>query len=1145
MSASSKYEILDKIGQGGMGVVYRVRHRELGTILALKMLPPDLAGEPELVARFRREARVMARLSHPHIVRVFDLVQEGDAFYLVMEYLRGRNLREHLQVHMASQHQPMALPDVLRIGVEVADALAYAHEQTPAVIHRDIKPPNIIIEEGTGRAVVTDFGIAMLAGESQTKLTRTGGFVGTLKYSSPEQMRHDADVDGRADVYSLGMVLYELYTGRQYFAGLTDEEVIGRVLYNPQEDSGAIPESEPQFAEIIRLAIARERHERYGSARALLVDLQECLRAHQVDAPPAPAAPDWTSAAPAPASAPPETSAPAPPASWTSLASSPTSASDATLVDWAAEAAEVRHPRALRRRLTANLRYLAARWWILVAVVPALIVAVLCTTDGLPWVGRPFPGFFIMENAVVPTAAAYHWSGRRAGLPNHGVIEEVSGDPLAAANDVYDYAEALPVGTAIEYRVRKGPDDRVFTIPTMLFTMLDYGLTFGLLGLNGIVIIFTGFVVAMLSPKNDAARVFFVMSLMMGLYPVTGADLWRSHDYTALQLLLQCLAPATFIHLAAVFPVERAIGGRWRGVLLALPYVVGLALATWLLRGFWANPVDLRPLYAGYAYSALGLIVLVAGTLQAYVQYRRQVVRGRVQVVMLGVVLAFLLPIAGFVDNMLAGGEFPLNLIAFTPIFFFVAVAYAIVKHKLFDTQLFIRRSVTLACLLAGFTTLYVAAITLLNTVLANSGLEPSSPTFMGGFMAVSLASALPLRDQVNAAIERRLFPHKVRSHQTIDLLCRSIARTDDLAQVLDEATRGLASAMQLTAGGVLLREVDGRTFRMAATFGAAPSTYVLPADSSLAHVLATTRRELFADDLREDADLSAIRDACLPHFDALQAELILPLLAGEVMVGMLAIGRHPGSDLLTSEDLQMLRSLAAGLALAAGRSADVFQAQRMALQRRILEHYLPPPAMRGLLGREPARPTLERGRVTSLCIRLQALDERALAAEPEAVSEMVRELYALCRAAVEDHGGVIERLEAERVRAIFRTVPGGEGADLRAARAAVAIRKALDLHRERPGAGTSLGHVGMGLASGVGQVARVEHGSRPVEHLLGGVGTIAERLSAHAGDGRILADGASARAVAPALIGTPYERAAIAGLPSDVDVFDLGEAAA
>jgi serine/threonine-protein kinase len=200
-----KYEVLSLLGQGGMGQVYKVRHRELDTVYAIKILQPQFTDQPELVRRFHNEARIMAQLRHPHIVRVYDFEREGTRHYFVMEYIEGLSLQQIL-----AERGALPPAECVAIAQQIAQALAHAHPQT---IHRDIKPSNILIERDSRRVVVTDFGIAKVLDSQDTRITNTGLMLGTLRYASPEQLRGDAKVDGRSDLFSLGMVIFEMLIG--------------------------------------------------------------------------------------------------------------------------------------------------------------------------------------------------------------------------------------------------------------------------------------------------------------------------------------------------------------------------------------------------------------------------------------------------------------------------------------------------------------------------------------------------------------------------------------------------------------------------------------------------------------------------------------------------------------------------------------------------------------------------------------------------------------------------------------------------------------------------------------------------------------------------------------------------------------------
>jgi predicted Ser/Thr protein kinase len=199
-------EVLELLGHGGMGAVYKARHIGLDRLVAVKMLPPEVSRDAAFAERFTREARALARLSHPNIVTVFDFGQADRLYYLVMEYVEGANLRQLIQSGAVAPQEALA------IVPQICDALQFAHEE--GIVHRDIKPENILLDK-RGRVKIADFGLAKLLGrgDSQHTLTQSHQVMGTLRYMAPEQMEGARAVDHRADIYSLGVVFYELLTG--------------------------------------------------------------------------------------------------------------------------------------------------------------------------------------------------------------------------------------------------------------------------------------------------------------------------------------------------------------------------------------------------------------------------------------------------------------------------------------------------------------------------------------------------------------------------------------------------------------------------------------------------------------------------------------------------------------------------------------------------------------------------------------------------------------------------------------------------------------------------------------------------------------------------------------------------------------------
>lgn len=269
-----KYEIRAEVGRGGMGTVYLAHDPLLQRRVAVKVLAPHVAGEPDLIERFGREARAAARLKHPNIVTIYDVGQEGSTYYFVMEYVDGPSLARAL-----AQRGPMSPGGALRLLRPLASALDYAHSQ--GLVHRDVKPGNILLDPH-GEPALGDFGIARAAQDS--RLTTTGTLVGTPEYMSPEQARGD-EVDHRTDLYSLAIVAYEMLGGRSPFAGSTPHGVLYRQVHEAPPPLRQPRAGEPAWPAaidaVLQKALAKEPRQRYETAGAFVEALAGALGAAQ------------------------------------------------------------------------------------------------------------------------------------------------------------------------------------------------------------------------------------------------------------------------------------------------------------------------------------------------------------------------------------------------------------------------------------------------------------------------------------------------------------------------------------------------------------------------------------------------------------------------------------------------------------------------------------------------------------------------------------------------------------------------------------------------------------------------------------------------------------------------------------------------
>ena len=265
---SANYELETEVGRGGMGVVYCARDRRLKREIAIKVLPPELSFRADIRQRFLREAETAAQLNHPNIVPIYTVEERDNLVYFVMAYIKGDNLGVRLQ-----QHGPMPPVEVRRVLREVADALAYAHNRN--VIHRDIKPDNIIIDEETGRAMVTDFGIARALTESgDSRLTATGMAIGTPAYMSPEQSAGDRAIDGRSDLYSLGVVGYQMLCGQTPFvASNTPSMLVKHLSERPIPVDERWPDLPPDLSRAVMMCLEKDPADRFPNAAAFAVAL--------------------------------------------------------------------------------------------------------------------------------------------------------------------------------------------------------------------------------------------------------------------------------------------------------------------------------------------------------------------------------------------------------------------------------------------------------------------------------------------------------------------------------------------------------------------------------------------------------------------------------------------------------------------------------------------------------------------------------------------------------------------------------------------------------------------------------------------------------------------------------------------------------
>ena len=285
METLAHYKILSLLGKGGMGEVFLAEDTRLHRKVALKVLLPEVAQDTEKLARFMLEARAASALSHPNAAHIYEIGEANGRHFLAMEFIEGQTLEKKLS------GEPLPMTEIVAIGAQVADALDAAH--TRGIAHRDIKPANLMIDP-RGHVKVLDFGLAKIlpvagteipaSSQLATQFLTSGGVVlGTVSYMSPEQAL-GRDIDHRTDLFSLGVVLYQMASGKLPFAGASAQETLARILQSPPDALGRLNYEVPEaFERIVRKCLEKDRERRYQSAKELLIDLRGLERAPSGD----------------------------------------------------------------------------------------------------------------------------------------------------------------------------------------------------------------------------------------------------------------------------------------------------------------------------------------------------------------------------------------------------------------------------------------------------------------------------------------------------------------------------------------------------------------------------------------------------------------------------------------------------------------------------------------------------------------------------------------------------------------------------------------------------------------------------------------------------------------------------------------------
>lgn len=538
--------------------------------------------------------------------------------------------------------------------------------------------------------------------------------------------------------------------------------------------------------------------------------------------------------------------------------------------------------------------------------IGALALTAICAFNSAHWIGKSFPGFFVMSNRVIASVTLPHWPAA-----NHDIfqraVDAVNGVPAASGRDVYREAAAAPAGSVVTYSLRRNGRVEFFAARPLKFTARDYWMLFVPYLVSGLGLALIGIGVWYSKPDAAASLALLLGGLAGGVFAITGTDLYSPYWFFRIHILGEAFFPASLLtHLALVFPVDRVRSHR--RVILSLPYVAAAMLGA-------AYEVCLyRP--AAYTlvhnlcmdYAGIGGGALIGAVGWDYFTSDSQLVRQRIRVVMLGLLCGFALPGVLMFFSGITGGEVAVNYAGFTVILFPLAIGYAIVKHDLFEIDAMVKRSVYYLSITASLALAYLGFLGLVNLALRRSAFA-ASPVFPLAFTLIVVLLINPLKDLVQGAVDRVFFRVSYNPRQVLNSASAALTSTLRLEDVVGFIWNTIGATMGIRSGGIYLRTANGGEYLPVREGG---GTDQISAAHPLVQRLARKRSGIFSrDELEQNSAAHEAREKIRRAFHSLGAELIVPLMLKEELIGFIALGAKESGAFFSADDSVFLRTLA------------------------------------------------------------------------------------------------------------------------------------------------------------------------------------------------------------------------------------------
>lgn len=565
------------------------------------------------------------------------------------------------------------------------------------------------------------------------------------------------------------------------------------------------------------------------------------------------------------------------------------------------------------------------------AILSVVIISAICIVNAVQWVDKPFAGFLLNERMVIGNVGRYHWTGTQAALKYPDKIVKANDTPLFSMQDLEQVIHSLPVGQPVTYAVERAGQIRDVTVPTMDFTWADLFVAFGITLFIGLAYLFLGSLVFVLKPDTMISWTFFLVCFFLSVYTIVSFDTQSTHwGFIRVYIAVLTFFPAALIHLSVIFPEKKNIVEKYPSLPVVL--YLGSLILVMPFQVLYPDPSFMHIYQLILAYLVMSAIIFVASTLRAGFGTSSIIAKQRARVILLGAGLAFPLPLLAQYMSLFGGETFialpiQINFAAIPVVIFPASIAYAMVKHNLFDIDTIVRRTCGYVLSTAAIVCAYIVIVSVLNLTARTSEVA-RSPFFSLGFTLAMIFLFEPLHRRLQNVVDRVFYRQHYDYRKTIKDVSETMISILDPDLIHRTLIGSVVKEMFLENGLFLLPDPARHVYHIQVAEGVEPGALTaqqLAEGAPLVQVLQEKNDALFRYEVEINPHYRPQRAALQQAFESFSSEVMLPMRYKDDLLGIISLGQKKSGKMFTLEDLDLLKTMTNQSAMAL-ENARLFQ---------------------------------------------------------------------------------------------------------------------------------------------------------------------------------------------------------------------------